>query len=175
MEKENEYKKIFSKNLINYMNLRGKTQSDIIFDLDINKSAISSWVNGTRLPRMSKIELLANYLNINVSDLIEETSGDNNYFEFVSEDDAMFPLLDIGDIALIYKQNYIENNATLLIVLNNKKTIRKFVLSDDKKYYTLIARNGDYKNVDINVNEISSKVNIIGKVVQTNNRSAFKY
>ena len=59
---DEKYKKIFSKNLNYYMNLKGKTQTDIINDLDINKSAISSWCNGSRLPRMNKVELLANYL-----------------------------------------------------------------------------------------------------------------
>ena len=65
---DDKYKKIFSKNLNYYMNLREKTQTDIVNDLDINKSAISSWCNGTRFPRMIKVELLANFLNINVSD-----------------------------------------------------------------------------------------------------------
>ena len=86
---DDKYKKIFSKNLNYYMNLRGKTQTDIINDLDINKSAISSWCNGTRLPRMNKVELLANYLNINVSDLLGNNNENNNYFEYVAEDDSM--------------------------------------------------------------------------------------
>jgi len=69
---EDKFKAIFSKNLRYYMNLKRKTQIDIINDLDINKSSISSWVNGTRLPRMDKVEMLARYLGISRSDLIEE-------------------------------------------------------------------------------------------------------
>lgn len=69
---EDKFKAIFSKNLRYYMNLKDKTQIDIINDLDINKSSISSWVNGTRLPRMDKVEMLARYLGISRSDLIEE-------------------------------------------------------------------------------------------------------
>ena len=171
---DDKYKKIFSKNLNYYMNLKGKTQTDIINDLDINKSAISSWCNGTRLPRMNKVELLANYLNISVSDLIGNNNENNNYFEFIVEDDAMFPLLDVGDIALIYKQSNIEDEATLLISMDDKKTIRKFILNDDKTYYSLIAMNACYKNIDININDVNTKVKILGKVVKTENRSAFK-
>ncbi len=171
---DDKYKKIFSKNLNYYMNLKGKTQTDIINDLDINKSAISSWCNGTRLPRMNKVELLANYLNISVSDLIGNNNENNNYFEFIAEDDAMFPLLDVGDIALIYKQSNIEDEATLLISMDDKKTIRKFILNDDKTYYSLIAMNACYKNIDININDVNTKVKILGKVVKTENRSAFK-
>lgn len=173
MLSDDKYKKIFSKNLNYYMELKGKTQTDIINDLDINKSAISSWCNGTRLPRMNKVELLADYLNINVSDLIEGSCEDNNYFEFISEDDAMFPLLDIGDLALIYKQNIIDDNATYLIKMNNKNTIRKIVLSEDKTYYDLIAMNACYKTLKIYVEQIS-QIQILGKVIKSENTSAFK-
>lgn len=69
---EESYKKIFSKNLNHYMELNGKTQSDLVNDLAFNKSAVSTWCNGTRLPRMDKVEILARYFNINRSDLIEE-------------------------------------------------------------------------------------------------------
>ena len=115
------------------MTLKNKTQTDIINDLDINKSAISSWCNGTRLPRMNKVQLLADYLNINVSDLIEGSCDNNNYFEFISEDDSMYPILDIGDIALIYKQNVIDktdnkNKGTYLIKLNGKKYHKKICI-----------------------------------------------
>lgn len=72
------YKKIFSKNLNHYMSKSGKTQSDLINDLGFNKSAVSTWCNGTRLPRMDKVEILAQYFNINRSDLIEEMSVSNN-------------------------------------------------------------------------------------------------
>ena len=71
---EKSYQKIFSKNLAYYMYLNGKTQTDLINDLGFNKSAVSTWCNGTRLPRMDKVEMLAKYFNINRSDLIEEKS-----------------------------------------------------------------------------------------------------
>ncbi len=71
---EESYQKIFSKNLTYYMYLNGKTQTDLINDLGFNKSAVSTWCNGTRLPRMDKVEMLAKYFNINRSDLIEEKS-----------------------------------------------------------------------------------------------------
>lgn len=71
MVDENLYKKIFSKNLRYYMDLNQKSQIDIINDLGINKSSISTWVNGSRLPRMDKVDALAKYFNIKRSDLIE--------------------------------------------------------------------------------------------------------
>lgn len=68
------YKKIFSSNLRKYMSLNNKTQVDLINDLGFNKSAVSTWCNGTRLPRMDKVDALAKYFGIRRSDLIEDKS-----------------------------------------------------------------------------------------------------
>lgn len=80
---EDYYKLIFSKNLKRLMNLNNKTQIDLINDLGFNKSAVSTWCNGTRLPRMDKVDILAKYFGVNRSDLIEEkedTPDESYYF-----------------------------------------------------------------------------------------------
>ena len=79
---EDYYKKIFSKNLRYYMELHGKSQTDLINDLHVNRSAVSTWCNGTRLPRMDKVDMLAKYFNIKRSDLIEDKKDteDNTYY-----------------------------------------------------------------------------------------------
>lgn len=171
-DKNEKYRKIFSNNLNYYMQINGKKQDDLVKDLGINSSTISSWCTAQKLPRMDKIVMLANYFNINFAKLIEERT-DNNYFEFVAEDDAMFPLLDVGDIALIYKQSYIKNDATYLIIFDGKKTIRKIILNENKTSYILHAMNNYCKDILIPVNEIS-KIEILGKVVKIENTSAFK-
>ncbi len=66
------YKKIFSKNLRRLMDTSDKSQTDIINDLGFTRSAVSSWVIGTRLPRMDKVDALANYFHCKRSDLIED-------------------------------------------------------------------------------------------------------
>ena len=109
----------------------------------------------------------------NSLDLILNKNTTDDTFEFVAEDDAMFPLLDIGDIAIVQKQNFILDGATHLIKLNNKNTIRKIVLSEDKTYYTLIAMNSSYKNLNITITD-KNQITILGKIIKTENRSAFK-
>jgi transcriptional regulator with XRE-family HTH domain len=69
---EEYYQKIFSSNLKYYMEIYNKSQIDIINDLGFNKSSVSTWYNGTRLPRMDKVDTLAKYFGVNRSDLIEE-------------------------------------------------------------------------------------------------------
>lgn len=88
MGDDDKYKKNFSENLIFFMNLRGKTQTDIITDLGINKSVISSWCNGTRLPRMNKLELIANYLDVPFWRLIEDKSKQNT-----TDENQLFSIL----------------------------------------------------------------------------------
>ena len=69
---EEQYKHIFSANLRYYMSINNKDQIDLINDLGFNKSAVSTWCNGPRLPRMDKVDSLAKYFGIKRSDLIEE-------------------------------------------------------------------------------------------------------
>ena len=88
---EQEYGKIIAKNLKRIAYDHGKSQADISRDLNISKQTLSSWMNGSRIPRMSKVDLLCNYFNCTRSDLMEYHS-DNFYFggvlRRVSEDDA---------------------------------------------------------------------------------------
>ena len=83
---EEVYKKIFSRNLNHYMELNNKTQTDLINDLGFNKSAVSTWCNGTRLPRMDKVDALAKYFHINRSDLIEDKEPFENDHYYLNDD-----------------------------------------------------------------------------------------
>lgn len=80
---DEDYRRIFARNLSRYMELCNKKQADIINDLGINKSAVSTWINGTRMPRMDKVQVLADYFGINKSDLLEDKGTqeeDNSYY-----------------------------------------------------------------------------------------------
>ena len=79
---EDYYKELFSKRLNYYMELNNKSQVDLIHDLGITRSTISTWVNGKRLPRMDKIDMLADYFHCTRSDLIGEKaeSEDSEYY-----------------------------------------------------------------------------------------------
>lgn len=85
---EEDYKKIFSKNLNYFMELNDKTQIDIINDLGFNKSSVSTWCNGTRLPRMDKVDALARYFGIKRSDLIEDKTPNQNNGYYLNKETA---------------------------------------------------------------------------------------
>lgn len=79
---DEEYKKIFSKNLKYYMELNQKNQMDLMNDLHLSSSTVSNWCTGLKLPRMDKVQMLADYFHINKSDLIEDKTDqpDTHYY-----------------------------------------------------------------------------------------------
>ena len=65
-------KGVFSRNLKYQMELHNKSRQDVSEALGISYFTITSWVNGTKYPRMDKVEKLAAYFGILKSDLIED-------------------------------------------------------------------------------------------------------
>lgn len=187
-------KESFANRLQQAMNLRNlkssqieKISEQLYKEGKINKiikmPLITDYLKGRYEAKQSNIYALSLILNVDEAWLMgayvpmertpDKSRTDNDYLEFIAEDDAMFPLLDIGDKAYICQQTDIEDGATYLIILDNKKTIRKIILSEDKSCYRLVAMNACYKYVDININEIN-KIKVLGKVTRIENQSAFK-
>lgn len=78
---ELEYAQIIASNLRRIMNEHNKSQADIAKDLHISKATVSSWINGTRIPRMPKIDLLCHYFNVKRTDIMEIYDGEKNTIE----------------------------------------------------------------------------------------------
>lgn len=68
-------KAIFSANLQKFMNEKKVTRTDVCNALGFKYTTFTDWVNGTKYPRIDKIEMLANYFGIEKSDLIERKSS----------------------------------------------------------------------------------------------------
>ena len=67
-----DHKTVFSENLKMYMALNGKSRKDVCEALGYSYFTFSDWVNGKKMPRMDKVEQLANYFGVLKSDLIEK-------------------------------------------------------------------------------------------------------
>lgn len=83
-----ETKKIFSENLCKLLSKSGKTQLDLSIQLGVAPSSVSSWCSGEKMPRMDKVERMAQYFNVPTSSLIENTdsTGQNNLIKIVGRD-----------------------------------------------------------------------------------------
>ena len=73
-------KEIFSSNLKHYMNENGLTRKELCGKLGYNYNTFSDWYHGRVYPKMDIIQELADYFDINKSDMVEERSEKNSYY-----------------------------------------------------------------------------------------------
>ena len=92
-QKSVKNKEIFSKNLAYYMNKKGIDRNTLCSDLDLKYTTVRDWLKGITYPRIGKIELLANYFNVNKSDLIEDKSEKSNISSKINFDPRQAILL----------------------------------------------------------------------------------
>lgn len=67
-----EQKQIFSKNLNSLLNQYEKTQKEVADAINVSPQTFNTWCQGIALPRMGKVQKLADYFHVGKSDLIEE-------------------------------------------------------------------------------------------------------
>ncbi|MCI1823716.1 MAG: helix-turn-helix domain-containing protein [Megasphaera sp.] len=67
-------KQVMADNIKYYMKLHDKSRAEICKDLGFKYSTFSEWLNAKKYPRIDKIEILANYFNVNKSALVEKRS-----------------------------------------------------------------------------------------------------
>lgn len=82
---EDKQKMIFTKNLNSYIEASGKTQLEIAKSIGVSPQTFNTWCKGIAIPRMGKVQALADYFRINKSDLIEE-KGETDTSYYFNED-----------------------------------------------------------------------------------------
>ena len=93
---EKEYARIIGANLKRIAYEHGKSQVQMSRELKINKATISSWMNGTRIPRIKNVDLLCHYFNVKRTDIMEEYKGE-------SERKALMEIRDKQEMELVLK------------------------------------------------------------------------
>ena len=74
---EQEQKRIFSRNLTKLLNENDKTQREVADAIHVSYQTFNTWVKGIAIPRMGKIQALADYFHIRKSDLLDENKQDD--------------------------------------------------------------------------------------------------
>ncbi|MBS5664485.1 MAG: helix-turn-helix transcriptional regulator [Roseburia sp.] len=72
---DEQQKMIFSNNLTTLLQEHDKTQKEVAEAINVSPQTFNTWCKGIALPRMGKVQLLADYFNIKKSDLIDETDN----------------------------------------------------------------------------------------------------
>lgn len=63
--------KIFSENLLYWLEKRGKTQADLYKKMGVSSATASDWCNEKKMPRADKMVEIAHWLMIELTDLLE--------------------------------------------------------------------------------------------------------
>lgn len=85
-----ETKTIFSRNLSRLIdNTDDMTQEKLANLMGVSPSSVSGWCNGAKMPRMDKVEWIADYFKVSKSDLLEERHDQTHV---VSDADIQFAL-----------------------------------------------------------------------------------
>lgn len=71
MINEKSYSLITSRNLRRLIFEKQVEQKDVAKAIGVSQSIVSSWVNGTRTPKMKNIDALCRYFNCKRSDIME--------------------------------------------------------------------------------------------------------
>ncbi|HIR00499.1 MAG TPA: helix-turn-helix transcriptional regulator [Candidatus Scybalocola faecavium] len=69
---DEEQKRIFSKNLNKFLSQSQKTQKEVAEAINVSPQTFNTWCQGIALPRMGKVQKLADYFGILKSDLIDD-------------------------------------------------------------------------------------------------------
>ena len=75
---DDEQKKIFSRNLNYQLSKLNITQKDVADKIGVSPQTFNTWSKGIAIPRMGKVQRLADYFGINKSDLIDDKSADES-------------------------------------------------------------------------------------------------
>ena len=70
----------FAEMLKYYLMMNNNTQSDLVNDLGYDKSTVSNWCAGLRVPKVDVLIDIADYLHLNVGDLIEDNRNEESYY-----------------------------------------------------------------------------------------------
>lgn len=82
-EQDKIYRKIFASNLRRYLDKGNKTQREVADAIGVSPQTFNTWMQMVALPRMDKVQALADYFGINKSDLLEDKGAqeeDNSYY-----------------------------------------------------------------------------------------------
>lgn len=81
-ELEKMHRQNFTAKLNYYLQLNHKRQSNIVADLGINKSTVSTWCRGEKMPHIATIQKLANYFDVTIAEFLN--NPENKDLEIMS-------------------------------------------------------------------------------------------
>jgi transcriptional regulator with XRE-family HTH domain len=99
----NNIRNVFRKNLNYYLEERGYSQMELAKELKVATATVSEWCNGKKVPRMNNIEKIAKWLNVSISDLLEDKTLNKSNYHLSKETLALaYDIKNNDDLALLF-------------------------------------------------------------------------
>ena len=95
-------KKIFSENLNRLLQDREKTQSEVAKEIDVSPQTFNTWTQGIAIPRMGKIQRLADYFHIEKSDLLDKAPQEHTYYTNPETAKVAQEIFDNSDLRVLF-------------------------------------------------------------------------
>ena len=129
-------KGVFAENLARLLKSRGKTQQDLVFDLDLSQSTVSDWFTAKKYPRIDNIQMLADYFGVYKSELTEERGY--HYSRTASEiiNKTLYLNIPLYQNLSCGEGMFVEDNIEEYIQISDR------LLNPNKNYFAQVA-NGD--------------------------------
>lgn len=83
---EEEFNKIFSRNLRKYLSTNNMTQLELSKKLGVGTTSVYNWCNGIKTPRMDKVDAMCSLFGCRRADLIEDKSNQEHEHYYLNEE-----------------------------------------------------------------------------------------
>ena len=126
-------KKIFAKNLRHYLDRENKTQKEVADAIGVSPQTFNTWLQMVALPRMGKVQALADYFGVNKSDLLEEKDSNSlsssDHKDIAKSLDEMMEQFESGgDSPLMYNGQELSEASKALL-----RNALEYALTETKK------------------------------------------
>ena len=101
---EDVQKEIFSRNLTRLLKKHHKSQKGVADTINVSPQTFNTWCKGIALPRMDKVQMLADYFGILKSDLIENKSNEQNQSYYLNPETSKIAqeIYDNKELSLLF-------------------------------------------------------------------------
>lgn len=76
--RNDEQQKIFTRNLNKFLSMGSRNQREVADIIGVSPQTFNTWCQGKAIPRMGKIQALADYFGVNKSDLVDDKPADDS-------------------------------------------------------------------------------------------------
>lgn len=115
-DRKSESREVFAANLRALMGKAGKSRKDVSESIGVSYFTFSDWCNGKKYPRIEKLEALAQYFDVSVSELVGKTNTNQQFEPHHNDKDDV-----LGIILRLHTDSDFLNVVKKMSMLNSDK------------------------------------------------------